>query len=196
MVPKIEVSDAVIEQLVKDHLHRESEIHSVTKHAKKHGLVYIKFTIAIGALVIAINGYTDLQERNVSLAKENRVLFNAVAKKVNGMAEELAYMRGRVDGMKHKEAANAVKEKIKSIVPIPVAEPPVGIRRPRGTRKFGPMSQPSMGIMAHVAIEENQILLAPALQVNAYDALPEDLADLLVLEDQAQEQLQEELSGH
>jgi len=200
MAPKVELADAVIEQLVKDHLHRESETHVVAKHAKRHGLGYAKLAAAIGALVVAINGYTALQKTNTNLAKENRVLFNAVAKKVNSMSEELAYLRGRVEGMKHEEATEAVEEKIKPLEANGVDEPPVDIRRPRtkGKSKFRPMSRPVEGHATHVVIEGDQelveirqVLQAPVLKVRAYDQLPVDLSELLELEEQAQEQLQE-----
>ena len=191
MAPKVELSDELVSKLVKEHFEKESETHAVAKHAKKHGMGYVKLTAAIGALVVAINGYTALQKKNINLAKENRVLFNAVAKKVNSMSEELAYMRGRVEGMKHDEATEAIEETVK---PLEAHDTPVNIRRPRGKSKFRPMSRPTEGHTT-VNVEGDTDLVevqqAPVLKVNAYDQLPVDLGELLELEEQAQEQVQE-----
>lgn len=187
--PKIDIPDDVLVRAVREHMERGSNDGGVKKHVKKHGVGYTKLIATIAALTVAINAYTDLQKENLSLAKENRVLFQAVATKVNGMAEELAYMRGRVDGMKHGEAEEAIEDRIKSIEPNGTHDTPTP-RKGKRKRKDKP---PKAEGVAHVTMKPGQVQqTAPALKVSAYEQLPEDLAELIELEAQAQEQAQEE----
>jgi hypothetical protein len=146
---------------------------------------YAKLAAAIGALAVAINAYTDLQKENLDLAKENRVLFQAVATKVNSMAEELAYMRGRVDGMRPEEAERAAEEKITVIEPTAPANKP----KPSSRGKKTGMSKPRKAASTPKRPPAQQ--RAPALKVDAYEQLPEDLGELIELEQQAQEKSSE-----
>lgn len=57
-------------------------------HLKKHGGNYAKLIAAISALTAAVNGYLDL-------AKKNELVYQALASKVNNMAEELAHVKGQ-----------------------------------------------------------------------------------------------------
>ena len=71
-----------------------------------------KLVVAIVSLTAAINGYMELSKKSVQLSEQNALLFKALSTKVNGMAEKLAYMEGRMDGLTPKAAKEAVKEKI------------------------------------------------------------------------------------
>jgi hypothetical protein len=203
MASKAEISDDTIARLVKDHLERMSDEGKIKRHVKKHGAGYVKLTAAIGALTVAINGYATLQEDNLTLAKQNRVLFQAVATKVNGMAEKLAYIEGRMEGLKPGEAVEAAEEKIRAIEPSTGASSPAPPRKAK-TKKRGKKKEKVGAVsgapeaMADFVMTESDIvqvqrMMPPALKVDAYERLPERLSDLIELEAQAQEQAQEQV---
>jgi len=201
MAPKVEISDETITRLIKDHLEKESEEPRLKRHMKRNWFGYTKLVAAIGALTAAINGYAELQGQNLNLAKENRVLFQALATKMNGMAERLAYMEGRFDGMSSEEAAEAVEEIITPLEPNGTYEEGEGaaeaasddVEEPTSPRKGKKKrrDKPTKA-KATIAAGAPQVQMKPAIKVKAYEQLPEDLSELIEIEDQVQEQMQED----
>lgn len=173
MSPPVEVklSDDLIARLVREHYEKGANDGRLKKHAKKHGMGYAKLAAAVVALTAAVNGYADLQKENLTLAKQNRVLFQAVASKVNGMAERLAYVEGRLEGLKPKEATEAMEEKITPFKPRPASDKP--------RMKAKAMHEPIEDDMedAPEPVVEHQPI--QTMKMNAYEQLPENLSELM-----------------
>lgn len=158
-----------------------------------------KLVMAIGALTAAINGYAELSQKSVKLSEQNAALYQALSSKVNSMAEKLAYLQGRVDGLNSAEASEAVKDKIKPLsAPEPAPEP-----SPTGGGVEDMMDEMDEGANAEPdpfgpeAVEDESPAMAKpppsrrprhSFQVEAYQQLPENLKEL-----QKQIQIQEEM---
>lgn len=208
MAPKVEISEETISRLVKDHLSKESDEGGVKKHVRKHGLGYAKLTASIGALTVALNAYSILEKENVELAKknleisqqtqviaqQNRVIFQAVSTKVNGMAERLAYVEGRLEGKKPKAAEKAIKERVKPIRRNGGGTGSTGVIHTKAKGKTMTKARPVNDTVAVVAsMDMQQQMMQPSINVEAYDVLPEDLDELIEIEEEmAQEQYQDE----
>jgi len=201
MAPKVEISDETISRLVKEHLAKESDEGGVKKHVRRHGMGYAKLSAAVVGLTVAINAYSVLEKENVELArknleisKENRVIFQAVATKVNALAERTAYVEGRLEGKKPQAAENAIKERIKPLKPkrrggVGSTGAIPSKAKGKAMTKARPPEDDTVAVVAHMQMQ----MLPPAIEVDAYEQLPEDLEELIEIdEDMAQEQYQDE----
>jgi hypothetical protein len=59
------------------------------KHVRAYGGNYLKLAAAIGALATAVNGYVDLQ-------KNQEVLLQTLATRLNSLSAKVAYLEGRI----------------------------------------------------------------------------------------------------
>ncbi|MGW8178180.1 MAG: hypothetical protein ACWGQW_05340 [bacterium] len=90
----------------------EQEKSERTKKNLKRAWDGSKLIMAIGALTAAVNGYTDLSKKSVQLSEQNAALYKALSTKVNDMAERLAFLEGRIEGLNKKEAHRAARRKL------------------------------------------------------------------------------------
>ena len=119
--------------------------------------------------------------------------FQAVASKVNSMAERLAYVEGRLEGKKPKAAEKAIKEKVKPIKRTGggggggSTEVSSTKAKGKGMTKARPPIDDRVAKVTSMGVQQ-----MPAISVDAYDLLPEDLDELIEIdEEMAQEQYQD-----
>ena len=204
MTPKVEISDDTIAKLVKDHLGRQSDERGVRRHVKRNAGGYARLVAALGALTVAINGYAELSKQSAVLGDQNALAFQALATKVNSMAERMAYMQGRLDGLRHEEAEDAVELKLEEFDVDEEVEDAVkkarvgssGSFSGGGAGDFTVEEEPEVaavtGDLAPKALEP-LVRASRYIQIDAFEQLPEDIGELIQVQEQIQEQIQGEL---
>lgn len=162
-----------------------------------------KLVMAIGALTAAVNGYMELSKKSVQLSEQNAALYKALSSKVNGMAERLAYMEGRIDGLSSEEAEEAVKDKIgPRPARAPASEEAMGgggvledlmgdEPEPEAAAATAPASEEfdDEPVAVLKAAPPPPPMMQQQQQYQAYEELPDNLEALM----QDQEQVQEEM---
>lgn len=180
----------------------EQEKKEKTKRTVKRVWDGSKLVMAIGALTAAVNGYMELSKKSVQLSEQNALLFKALSTKVNGMAEKMAYIEGRIDGLDRSEAEKAVKEKI---IERPVRAPAsfgtgggsdesmegaLGVMHdePEVAAATAPEPVPEKPkAMDKPPKQEQQVDQRQEVQYKAYEQLPNDLEALIQVQQQQQE---------
>jgi len=151
-------------------------------HLRKHGGNYAKLIAAISALTAAINGYLDL-------AKKNELVYQALASKVNHMSTELAEVRGQneVLMMFVKAKLGAESDEFEAMEEAAVEEAP-----PVSSLGVAAGATPEADVAVTAVADEEPPAAALAkppkaekrVAVQAYQQLPDDLADLVQVQEQ------------
>ena len=184
----------------------EAEKKERTKKTVKRAWDGGKLILAITALTAAVNGYRDLSAKSVQLSEQNALAFKALSSKVNKMAERMAYMQGRLDGLNESEAEDAVELKIEKFDATERIED--GVRDAKREKEARRSPRPHTAVatdlgdedgvpddlVAEVAMMEdspNQMQVQRHIEIDAFEQLPEDLEELIDVQEQIQEQVQE-----
>jgi hypothetical protein len=148
-----------------------------------------KLIMAIGALTAAIDGYADLSKKSVQLSEQNAALYKALSGKVNDVAERLAFLEGRIDGLNKEAAQRAVhrklwrKEKEEPVDSDADGAVEVESDEPSEAAHDEPAAMGSPPPPSVTAAPP------PQVQIKAYEQLPDNLEALM----QEQKQVQQEM---
>jgi len=199
MAPKVEISDETIAKLVKEHLEKQSNESGVKRHMKRNAGGYMRLVAALGTLTAAINGYAELKERSVELSEQNALSFKALSSKVNKMAEKMAYLQGRLEGLNSERAEEAVELKIRKFDLEEKTEQVVAKvreeKRVRDEDEAEALTTAShKAKMKSKAVDKipDQMQVQRHIEIDAFEELPEELDELMEVEEMAQEQFQGE----
>lgn len=72
----------------------------VKRHVRERGPGYLKLAAAVGALTAAINGYVEIQ-------RNQEILLQTLAARINHLTAKVAYLEGRMEGWPRKVAPTA-----------------------------------------------------------------------------------------